>query len=166
MDRANSDPAQADTLARKFEGEARALARLSHPNVVRLLRYGVEAGLPYLVMEYVEGRTLKAMVSDLVTRGQELPGEAAPRVLRQILSALEAAHRIDIVHRDIKPENVMLQDLPGDPYFVRVLDFGLAKFVQERRESSMSLNGDGTWTWWCACKVGWSWDPTTHDCIQ
>ena len=136
MDRANADPASAVALGRKFEGEARALAQLSHPNVVKLLRYGLHGDLPYLVMEFVQGRTLGALVKDLARRGDDMDVAAIPHVLHQVLNALDAAHRLDIVHRDIKPDNVMLQEIPDDRYHVRVVDFGLAKFVGERRETS------------------------------
>lgn len=111
----------------RFRGEAMALARLTHPNIVRLLKFGVHDGVPYLVMEYVEGsRTLRDL-----QRRRELDPESALRVLLQILSALEDAHARNIIHRDIKPPNVMVQAVPGEPFFVRLVDFGLAKFTEE-----------------------------------
>lgn len=111
----------------RFRGEAMALARLTHPNIVRLLKFGVHDGVPYLVMEYVEGsRTLRDL-----QRRRELDPESALRVLLQILSALEDAHARNIIHRDIKPPNVMVQAVPGEPFFVRLVDFGLAKFTED-----------------------------------
>jgi len=139
MDQVTEDPEMARALARKFEGEARALARLSHPNVVRLHKYGTAGDLPFLVMEYVEGRTLQAEMRGVASRGERMPLGVVRHVLEQVLNALEAAHALDIVHRDIKPDNVMLQSVPGDPCFVRVLDFGLARFLESQRETSLLL---------------------------
>jgi serine/threonine protein kinase len=68
-----------------------------------------------------------------------MPLGVVRHVLEQVLNALEAAHALDIVHRDIKPDNVMLQSVPGDPCFVRVLDFGLARFLESQRETSLLL---------------------------
>ena len=134
------EPALAAALLRRFEGEARALARLSHPNVVRLLKYGLWSDAPYMVMEYVDGgRTLAAEVARHAVAGRPLPTTLVAHVLRQVLHGLEAAHRTGIVHRDIKPDNVMLQEVVGDPYHVRLVDFGLAKFVEERSSTSILL---------------------------
>ena len=119
-----------DTVLEKFEGEARVLAQLTHPNIVRLLKYGFYRGQPFLVMEYVDGG---------LTLGEEIderddydewfqPGEIE-RLMRQVLDALEAAHGIDVIHRDLKPDNLMIQQAPGHPDMIRVLDFGLAKYV-------------------------------------
>lgn len=110
----------------RFRQEAAALARVAHPNIVGLLKYGIEDGLRYIVMELVAGgRTLadelRVEVSIAVGR----------RILLQICHALEAAHRRGVVHRDIKPSNIMLEAIPGETHFVRVVDFGLAKFVDE-----------------------------------
>ena len=134
----NVDPATVGLLVGKFELEAAALAKLSHSNVVRLLQYGLQGDLPYLVMEFVQGRTLKDVISGMVLRGEELDPEVVPHVLRQMLNGLEAAHAVDVIHRDIKPENVMIQPEPGDAWRVRLLDFGLAKFVAERRDNSLA----------------------------
>lgn len=140
MERPEEDPDLANALAKRFEGEAAALATLTHPNIVRLLKYGVHEGMPYLVMEFVEGmRTLRTEMQS----GALAPGCTDPavtvHVLRQVLNALEAAHARGIVHRDVKPENVMLQEVSGDRWFVKVLDFGLAKFVEERAETSLMV---------------------------
>ena len=113
-------------MAERFQGEAAALAKLSHPNIVRLLKYGVRDGQPYLVMEYVEGgKTLH----DGLRAGLSIP--EGVDIVRQILNGLEAAHLREVVHRDIKPQNIMLQSVPGQPNLVRLVDFGLAKFVDE-----------------------------------
>ncbi len=117
----------------RFRQEAAALARLSHPNIVRLLKYGVAGTTSYLVMEYVEeGRTLESEMR----RG--LAVADARRILIQMCHGLEAAHRRGVVHRDIKPANVMLQSLPGDEHFVRLVDFGLAKFVDEGHSTRLA----------------------------
>lgn len=154
---ANDAPA---SLADRLQHEAAALARLSHPNIVRLLNYGEAGRRAYMVMEYVDGgRTL----ADAMERG-ELDRQASLRVLRQLIGALDAAHRHQVVHRDIKPQNVMLQRLPDNPDFVRLVDFGLVKFTDTGRESTMiaagtptymapeqiSRQGIGPWTDWYA----------------
>src|SRR5262245_50882104 len=109
----------------RFEREARATARLNHPNCVALVDFGIDEGAPYLVMEYVEGKTL----ADLLDHGA-VPPERAVEIVRQILSGLEHAHVRGILHRDLKPANVMIieaEGFPGD--FVKILDFGLAKLA-------------------------------------
>ncbi len=117
----------------RFRQEAAALARLNHPNIVRLLKYGLDGPTPYLVMEYVEdGRTL----ADAMRAG--LTDDDALRILLQICHGLEAAHRRSVVHRDIKPANVMLQAVPGEAHFVRLVDFGLAKFVDEGQSTRLA----------------------------
>ena len=127
-------------LLRKFGDEARALAELSHSSIVRLLDHDEHEGAPYLVMEYVErGRTLKAEITRRAQQGGEFEPEEVSRILVQVLNALEAAHEANILHRDIKPENVMLQEEAGEAHRVRVLDFGLAKFLEERVETSLVL---------------------------
>ncbi|MCC6215822.1 MAG: serine/threonine protein kinase [Polyangiaceae bacterium] len=107
----------------RFEREAMAAANIDHPNVAAATDFGkIETGEVYLVLELVRGRSLR----DELTSGPLAP-ERALRVARQIAAALAAAHGLDIVHRDLKPENVMLVEKQGDPDFVKVLDFGIAK---------------------------------------
>ncbi len=124
----------------KFEIEAQALARLSHPNIVRLFQYGQHRGAPFLAMELIENA--RNLWSEIELRAEESRPfllDEVQTILLQVLAALEAAHEQQIVHRDIKPENVMLQSFAGHGLFVKVLDFGLAKFTEDRTATSMLL---------------------------
>ncbi|TNF28955.1 MAG: serine/threonine protein kinase, partial [Deltaproteobacteria bacterium] len=163
-----ADTALAARLLDKFEAEARALATLSHPHIVRLVKYGLHDGrTPYLVMEFVDdGRTLKHEIADKAAREELLDLADARHILVEVTHGLAAAHARDIVHRDIKPENIMLQRVAGDDSFVRILDFGLAKFVAGRDETSVTVGTPiymapeqlerrsiGPWTDWYAVGV-------------
>jgi beta-lactam-binding protein with PASTA domain len=118
----------------KFTDEAKTVARLTHPNVVAVYDQGTHAGLPYLVMEYVRGRTLRDILSD---RRRLTPAEALA-VMEQVLSALGAAHHAGLVHRDVKPENVLVAESPSSSSLVdavaKVADFGLARAVEASAE--------------------------------
>ncbi|WP_232247949.1 Stk1 family PASTA domain-containing Ser/Thr kinase [Kitasatospora azatica] len=103
----------------RFIREAKAVARLSHPNVVNVFDQGAHDGVVFLAMEYVPGRTLRDLLSD---RGA-LSARAALDVLEPVLAALGTAHRAGLVHRDVKPENVLITD--GG--LVKVADFGLVR---------------------------------------
>ncbi|MGF1581791.1 MAG: protein kinase [Gemmataceae bacterium] len=105
-------------LRQRFYREARLLASLSHPNVVRVLESGVVEGQPYFVMEYVEGGNLR----DMMTPGRPFPLENIKRVLTGLFSALVTLEQRQIVHRDLKPENVLL-DGEGQ---VKITDFGIS----------------------------------------
>jgi len=105
---------------RRFQQERQILARLDHPNIARLLDGGDYEGLPYLMMEFVEGAPLLAAASSL--------GIAAKlRLFQKILSAVSYAHRNLIVHRDLKPANILVTG-DGDP---KLLDFGIARLMEE-----------------------------------
>ncbi|WP_404312296.1 Stk1 family PASTA domain-containing Ser/Thr kinase [Agrococcus terreus] len=115
----------------RFRQEAQSAARMSHPTVVRVFDAGEEpakdaegqpAAVPYIVMEYVDGR----MVKDIIAEGP-LPESEAVRITKGVLTALEYSHRAGIVHRDIKPGNVMVT--PGGQ--IKVMDFGIARAVSE-----------------------------------
>ena len=107
-------------FAERFNREARALAKLSHPNIVAVYDFGQAHGLHYFIMEYVDGPNLRG----LEEAGRLSPREAL-RIIPQICEALQFAHDEGIVHRDIKPENVLL-DKKGR---VKIADFGLARIL-------------------------------------
>jgi serine/threonine-protein kinase len=110
-------------IVARFEREAMAAAHIEHPNVAAATDFGkLEDGSFFLVLEYVEGTSLR----DLIAKGP-LGAERALHIAYQIGAALARAHSLGIVHRDLKPENVMLVEREGDPNFVKVLDFGIAK---------------------------------------
>ncbi len=103
----------------RFEREAQAASALNHPNIVTIHATGQSAGLPFIVMEYVTGVTLRERL-----QAGALPWQQAVAIGAQVADALQAAHAAGIIHRDIKPENVMIRDDGG---LVKVLDFGIAK---------------------------------------
>jgi serine/threonine-protein kinase len=105
----------------RFENEAKAMSRLQHPHCVSVIDFGVE-GTPYLVMDFVTGRTLRQ-----VLEGGRLEVGRALALARQLLAGLGHAHAQGIIHRDLKPENLILTDEPGLGEHLRILDFGLAK---------------------------------------
>ncbi len=108
----------------RFAQEASLAQRLEHPNTVRILDFGVlPDGRPFIVWELLRGQT----VAELLHREGPLPEAIARRIASQVLKSLMEAHALGIVHRDIKPANVFVAAHPGEPYFVKVLDFGIAK---------------------------------------
>lgn len=109
----------------RFKREAKTLSRLEHPNVVGIHDFGVEGSLHYLVMEYIEGRTL----AWFLRKTGPLPLVVFVRVAMQMLEAVGEAHRAGLVHRDLKPSNIMLCRRGDNPLHVKVLDFGLSKLT-------------------------------------
>ncbi|MBA3489041.1 MAG: Stk1 family PASTA domain-containing Ser/Thr kinase [Longispora sp.] len=110
----------------RFEREAKMIARLTNPNIVSVYDEGRHKGLPYLVMEFVRGNTLR----DVLNERRRLPVAEALNVMIEIVSGLAAAHRAGVVHRDIKPENVLISE-DGQ---IKVADFGLARAVEASGE--------------------------------
>ncbi|WP_328418910.1 Stk1 family PASTA domain-containing Ser/Thr kinase [Micromonospora sp. NBC_00389] len=116
----------------RFTDEAKTIARLTHPNVVAVYDQGTHAGLPYLVMEYVRGRTLR----DVLAERRRLNPDEVLAISEQMLAAIAAAHRAGLVHRDVKPENVLVAEAPTGGVanlvdsVVKVADFGLARAVE------------------------------------
>ncbi|HKE15295.1 MAG TPA: protein kinase [Kofleriaceae bacterium] len=108
------------TFIQRFERETRVMGRLAHPHCVSVTDFGVDGG-PYVVMEFVDGRTLRSLLE-----GGRLTVERAALITRQILAGLAHAHELGIIHRDIKPANIMMMDATGTGDHVRILDFGLA----------------------------------------
>jgi serine/threonine-protein kinase len=142
-----TEPRFADARSvERFVDEAKAIARLTHPNVVAAYDQGTHDGLPYLVMEYVRGRTLREILG---SRRRLTPVEALT-IAEQMLAAIAAAHRAGLVHRDVKPENVLVAEAPTGgstnlvDCVVKVTDFGLAQAVQVSTGAVESGGGSGS----------------------
>ncbi len=117
----HAELANDEDFVRRFVGEARSVARLSHPNVVGVYDQGADGRTLYLAMEYVPGRTLRDLLNE---RGSLHPREALD-IMEGVLGGLGAAHAAGLVHRDVKPENVLLTA----GHDVKVADFGLARML-------------------------------------
>ncbi len=136
----NPDLAKESRFVRRFRREAKAASMLKHPNTVQILEFGVDQGYVYLAMELLRGFDL-AM---LLHRERRIPEARAVQIVIQVCRALSAAHEQSIIHRDLKPDNIMLVRQPpgmaspvaglaqGD--FVKVLDFGIAKILDDDGE--------------------------------
>lgn len=117
--------------------EATIVSQLAHPNIVPLFDAGEEQGVPYLVFEYVEGRTLQAQIRDM---GPLPPAKAVDYTI-QMLKAMGYAHQKGIVHRDLKPANLMLQE-----DVLRVMDFGVAQLISQELDDDEAFTGTPTTT--------------------
>lgn len=115
-----------NTMAR-FRREAESLSRLESPHVVNLIDYGEHDGLLFLATEHLEGQDLAAYLK----RVPRVDEHVALHILRQLLAALEDAHRHGLLHRDIKPENIRIEQRGDDPFFVTLFDFGLARSTDD-----------------------------------
>ncbi|MCC7536027.1 MAG: protein kinase [Deltaproteobacteria bacterium] len=121
----------------RFYTEVRAASRLNHPNSVAVIDFGrTEAGLLYLVMEFLRGRDLGRLMYD----EGPLPLDRVVQITRQILAALAEAHDNGVIHRDLKPENVLVERMRMGGDFVKVVDFGLAKML-DLPQSSVTRPG-------------------------
>jgi serine/threonine protein kinase len=127
---------QSEYVVQKFRQEVEALSRIDHPGIVGIIDAGeLPNGRPFIVMQYVDGVTLRSVIS---AEGMNL--ERAAELLRQIGRALTAAHNRGILHRDLKPDNIMLQDLGHGEEQVKIIDFGIAKVKDSVVAPSTSLN--------------------------
>lgn len=126
-----SDLGEDDEFTAKFDREARAAAVLSHPNVVAVFDQGSSFGQPYIVMEYVDGETLRRSI----TRDAPFKPDVALEIMECIASALACAHEAGVVHRDIKPENVLISTRGQ----IKVADFGLARKMDSPQVTSTGV---------------------------
>ena len=117
----------------RFIREAKALAALKHPHIVTITDFSISEGRPYIVMELIEGQTLREVIGE-----GPLSAERSRRIVHRILDALAFAHERGFVHRDLKPDNVVLLDLENDKGFPKLLDFGFVKLTDESPPTSES----------------------------
>src|SRR5437870_3117705 len=120
-----------ETAQQRFHREARAAGRMQHPNAVTVTDFGATTdGYLYIVMELLEGHTLREL---LAKEGPFDPARAVS-IMLQTCAAVGAAHDAGLIHRDLKPANIFIEQRPDTPATVKVLDFGVAKFVVEEHE--------------------------------
>ena len=117
---------------KRFTQEAKASSRLSHPNIITIYDFGVipQGGRPYIAMDLLKGTPM----SDLLSDRNHLTIEETIPVFKQVCGALGEAHRQGVVHRDVKPENIVLVERSGQKLFPIVVDFGIARLVQEESD--------------------------------
>jgi len=135
------DATKADVTAiQRFQQEANLSAKLEHPNTITIHDYGqTEDGMLFLVMEFVRGRTLQRVLRE---EGALEPLRCV-HIMRQVLLSMHEAHSLGVVHRDMKPGNIMLFDRVGSTDVVKVLDFGIAKFITDKKEAAQDLTMAG-----------------------
>ena len=124
-------------VTERFEREARVASKLHHPNTVVYFDFGKDEDLLFLAMEYVHGRAL----SDILLEESALDLGRAAHIILQVLGALREAHKVNLIHRDLKPANILITERAGDPNFVKVIDFGLAKIVRGPSDSKPPEDG-------------------------
>ena len=134
--RADIEDENEGEFLKRFQREARALAALDHPYILKVLDYGEQDGLPFLVMPYVPGGTLKQMM------GGALSFQEAARLLSPVARALEYAHKQHIIHRDVKPANILISQ-SGAPL---LSDFGIAKIIAGSGATQLTATGVGIGT--------------------
>jgi len=125
-----------ELFLKRFEREARALAQLSHPNIVHINDYGEQDGVPYLVMDYLPGGTLKDLIQGPMEYRQ------AARLLLPVARALGYAHSKKILHRDVKPGNILITE-SGEPMLT---DFGIARILESEETVDLTSTGMGVGT--------------------
>jgi serine/threonine protein kinase len=130
-------PAALQQVLKRFEREAKSLAKLSHPNIVSIIDYGEHDGVPYLVMEYLPGGTLKDRLA-----AQHLTWQESFHMLLPVARALHFSHQQGIIHRDIKPSNILITQ-SGEPM---LSDFGIAKILEGEKTTALTGTGVGIGT--------------------
>ena len=130
----HSPYAHSSRFVQRFQREARAMSKLSHPYCVSVLDFGVHDRAPYIVMDFVTGRTLREVMDE-----GRIAVRRALDITRQLLAGLSHAHGQGVIHRDIKPGNIMLGEATGLGDHVRIFDFGLAKLHDPELDGEPSM---------------------------
>ncbi len=130
------DLAAYPSFVERFLHEARAAAYVMHPHAINIMDCGREGEIVYLLMEYLEGETL----TEVMRREGPFSPQRAARILTQICSAVAEAHAQGIIHRDLKPDNIILQHVAGERDYVKVLDFGIAKVLDEQKRGALPIS--------------------------
>ncbi len=130
------DSDEYDTLVQRFHLEARAASKLSHPNTITIYDFGQDQELLYIAMEFLAGQSLEGVMK----KGAMGP-QRTVRIIMQACNSLSEAHKKNIVHRDIKPDNIFLISMGGEPDFVKVLDFGVAKLRGPEKDKTLTKAG-------------------------
>ncbi len=146
-------PEEMELLLKRFERESKSLAKLSHPNIVGVIDYGEHEGLPYLVMVYLPGGTLKSRL------GRPMDWREAVQMILPIAHALDYVHDHNIINRDVKPSNILLTD-KGQPMLT---DFGLVKiFGEQQKDATLTSSGTGLGTPDYMAPEQWTGEPTAQ----
>lgn len=131
---------QDQAALKRFEQEAEAAQKLSHPNLVPVYDHGTTVdGAPYIVMDYLEGRAL----SDILNDSQTLDSKRAIKIFRDICDALSYAHKQGVIHRDIKPTNIIVTDVGQSTERAHIVDFGIAKVLPTANRETHDLTQTG-----------------------
>jgi eukaryotic-like serine/threonine-protein kinase len=129
-----------EVMRKRFEQEAQAISALNHPNILTVYDFGVtEDNKPYLVVEFLEGTSLEEVLNE----EGALESARVEHIFEQATSGLAQAHEKGIIHRDLKPGNIMLITVGDQKDFVKIVDFGIAKLVQESTEQNIGLTATG-----------------------
>ncbi len=131
-----ADLADSPEMVSRFEREARASARLRHPNIISIFSVGNDQGYRYIVMEYLEGESLDKRINR-----KHLPVDEAAWILAQVAEAIQYAHDHGVIHRDLKPANIMIEQATEEP---KVIDFGLAKTLGQHSDLTQLGQALGT----------------------
>ncbi len=123
-----------DEFVKRFKQEAKAASRLNHPNIITIYDFGIIpiGRRPYIAMDLLNGTPL----SELISQCDHIPIENVIPIFKMVCQALAEAHRQGVVHRDIKPENIVLVERGGKKFFPIVVDFGIARLVQEESDAA------------------------------
>jgi DNA-binding response OmpR family regulator len=122
----------------RFRAEAQNVARLTHPNIVTIYDFGISSNsVPYLVMEYLNGSSLH----DVLHRERQIHPKQAMKIFKQVCDSLVHAHGKGVIHRDIKPGNMMFQQIDPNMYVIKLLDFGISKWLKQGPNENYSTKG-------------------------